>query len=166
MTKNRTLSTSIRRFSTLILFSLSGYAAGFDHQSSNELSEFEEMLVGFPSCQFDGVYLDLKTKAPVHKYFVNRNLKPNEINGEFAIFILGEKFYGINVHKMLIPASTFDVHALYLKESVSNVKNKLSKYFRHGFYSRDEEDHGEKPTLRVHPDKSNWSVLSCSPRAN
>ena len=36
---------------------------------SEELSDFEKMLSGFPECKFDGVYLDLDKQIPQHKYF-------------------------------------------------------------------------------------------------
>ncbi len=132
----------------------------------NNLSEFEQMLAGFPGCEIRQVYLDPISKLPAHIYFSNRKLNPVEVNNEFAYFALDEKFYGISAHKILIPASTYDVHALYMKESTSEVRRKLSPYFPLGFYSTDEKDLGEKPVLIEDPDNKDWSILSCSPQAD
>jgi len=124
------------------------------------------MLIGFPACNFDDVYLNPLTKEPVHKYFINRNLQPSEIKGEIAYFNINETFHGIRVHKILIPASTYDVHAIYLEENVSQIKHKLGKIFYLGFYSINDNDLGEKPVLLDDPNRKGWSIMSCSPRDN
>ena len=49
----------------------------FSHLTlSKELSDFEEMLSGFPECKFNGVYLGLDRQISQNKYFIDRNMKP------------------------------------------------------------------------------------------
>ena len=42
-------------------------------------SDFEEMLIGFPDCDVENIYLDPQTKNSVHKYFLDRDLNPRLI---------------------------------------------------------------------------------------
>lgn len=137
--------------------------ARVEKTESKILSDFEKMLIGFSTCDIKKVYLSEATKTLVHPYFVDRNLEPSKVHGEFAYFHLDEEYYGIKVHKLIIPAANFVVHGLYLEASISEVQDKLDKYFPLGFYSSDEEDLGLKPVLAEDRNKKGWSTLFCTP---
>lgn len=95
---------------------------------SDELSDFEMMLKGFPECKFEGVYLELETLIPQHKYFIDRNMKPEKIESYLAKFIVKESYYGLGVSEIYIPADTLSVVAIVINEERKNVEKKLEKY--------------------------------------
>ena len=47
-------------------------------------SDFEEMLIGFPDCDVENIYLDPQTKNLAHKYFLDRDLKPRLIKAKYT----------------------------------------------------------------------------------
>ena len=129
-------------------------------------SDFEEMLSGFPTCVIEGVYVNYYgEQTPVHKYFLDRDLKPSLVKDEdgFAHFDIDEDFHGLKVYKIIIPG-TRAYHAIFFQEPVTEVKKKLKPLFHRGFDSSSDLNCGVKPVLAEYPDDSDWSILWCNPK--
>ena len=133
--------------------------------SSETPSPFEEMLSGFERCDFRDVYLDLETGKPVHPYLLERGLEPCEISDELAYFCIDEEFHGLPVSRLMVPASTFDLHGLFidlpLAQARSISKARLGSEFREDQDSAD----GKAPELLPDPQDPNRSVLMCNQKA-
>lgn len=130
------------------------------------VTPFEEMLEGFAYCKFKDLYLDLRTQEPVHRYFSERNLKPYKIQKGFAYFKVNEKFYGLPVIELMIPASTFDIHALWIDLPIEIARDKMNVFFGGEFRPNKLSDDGERPYLIADPSKPTKSVFTCNTRAD
>lgn len=126
---------------------------------------FEEMLSGFDRCQFKDVYIDLITKKPVHSYFLERRLDPCEIKEDMAYFCLNERFYRLPIYKLMVPAGTFDIHAIYIGLPINESRNIIRKKFATEYRKSRLSDIGEEPELLADPDDSSKSILMCDPRS-
>lgn len=125
---------------------------------------FEDMLSGFATCRFEDVYVDIFSKKPVHAYFVERNLQPTDMNKDFAYFDVRENFFGLPVYKLMIPAGSFNIHAIFIDLPIHRAreiaKGRLGTEYRTGQRS----DIGEQPVLLTDPGRPDKSVLTCNPR--
>lgn len=126
---------------------------------------FEEMLAGFEICQFKDVYVDIFTKKPVHPYFVERQLSPCEIKDDMAIFCINESYYGLPVYRLMIPAGTFDVHAIYVDLPIDRARKSVRPKFGTEYRSSTKSDDGERPVLLSDPADSKKSILMCKSRS-
>lgn len=129
---------------------------------AKKVSDFESMLAGFSDCRFESVYINEDIDVPSHKYFTDRSLKPYKIENNFAYYKVNEKFYGLSVIEIIIPASTFFAYAIVINEDVKSTKNKISKYFPAGFcVPNDEDSCNVKPVLDVYSEDRTKTTLSC-----
>jgi hypothetical protein len=136
-----------------------------DKSSKNEkpnLTTFDEMLAGFTKCDFPNVYIDGYTGKPAHSYFIERNMKPCEIQEMLAVYCVEDYFNGIPVKKIAIPRDTWPIHALYfdsnLVETRRLLKRKLGSEFRLSQLSKS----GQAPELISNPDDKKKSILICT----
>ena len=125
---------------------------------------FEDMLSGFDKCQFEDVYVDIFSKKPVHAYFVERNLQPTDSNKDFAYFNVKENFYGLPVYKLMIPAGTFNIHAIFIDLSINRAREIVKGRFGTEYRPGERSDSGDQPALLTDPAHPNKSVLTCNPR--
>ena len=132
---------------------------------SKSLSQFEEMLAGFPECEFKNVYVDMVTKKPAHKYFIERDLEPCEKDDEFAYYCINESFHGLKVYKIMIPAKTFDIHSIYIIQPIEKSRLVFLEEFGSEFRRNTHSDNGEIPELLRDPKNFRRSILTCSERA-
>lgn len=126
---------------------------------------FEEMLSGFDRCEFKDVYVDIFSKKPVHAYFTERNLEPTRIEKDMAFFHLRERFFELPVYKLMIPAGTFDVHAIYIDLPIERARQIVKMKFGTEFIRGKLSDAGEQPMLVTDPAHPNKSILTCNPRS-
>ena len=132
-----------------------------DHE---HYSDFEKMLSGFPTCDFEGVSIAPGDHVSTHSYFAERNLRPDRIEGQLAFFSLNESYHGLTVREMIIPASTWVSYSIHFQESVTEVKERLKDLFYLGFYSSSETDalaFVTRPVLHEDPDDPRRSFLFC-----
>lgn len=99
---------------------------------AKSLSDFEIMLDGFPSCQFENLYVNYTTHVPQHQYFTARGLMPNKVENEAAFFTINERFHGIVVDEIVISAG-FSVVSIRLNASLNTVKKQMRGFLKYGF---------------------------------
>ena len=134
-----------------------------DHE---HYSDFEKMLSGFPTCDFEDVYIEIDGSIPRHSYFAERNLRPDRIQGGHAFFSLNESYHGLTVREMIIAVSSSTPLFYYIQfqASVTEVKERLKDMFYLEFYSSLETDRLEfigRPILYEDPDDPRRSFLFC-----
>ncbi len=133
-----------------------------DHE---HYSDFEKMLSGFPTCDFEGVSIAPGDHVSTHSYFAERNLRPDRIEGQLAFFSINESYHGLTVREMIIPASTWVFYSIHFQASVTEVKERLKDVFYLGFYSSSEAETLEyvsRPVLAEDSNDPRRSVLWCS----
>lgn len=127
-------------------------------------ANFVEIAESFIECKFENLYLDIQTKKTIHPYFEVNKLTPFKIDKDLAYFLIEEDFFGIPVYMIAIPASTFDIHALYMNIPIENARKKMIQKFDCDFTKSFLSDHGERPVLIVDPRDKNKSIIMCNPR--
>lgn len=130
---------------------------------SEELSDFEKMLSGFPECNFDGVYIDFDSKLPVHSYFIARNMKPDQVDVEMELFSfkVNEIFYGLRVEEIFLSSNFHGTNGIIFSDSIEIVKDKMRLFLRHGFNKESPNNDFVVPKLeRYHLDKGK-TILFC-----
>ena len=128
-------------------------------------ASFEEMLSGFNTCQFRNVYVDIITKTHAHSYFLDKKMSPCEIKDGMAYFCIKENFHGLPVYKLMIPAGTFDIHAIYIDMPLSKVRKFMKNKFGSEYRKSELSDNGEQPVLIDDPKDLNKSIFMCNPRS-
>lgn len=162
-------ASALRHF-PLWLLALAGCASAhheIEIQPSGHEAEttFERMLSGFEHCSFDRVYLDPETGAPAHPYLAERDLKPCEIIDEMAYFCVDENFHGLPVSKLMIPASTFDLHAIFIDLPLDEARKISRDHFGSDFHESHNSREGNTPELIENPNDRDKSILSCNQKA-
>ena len=125
----------------------------------------EQMLDGFTRCQFNGVYVDMISNKPIHKYFVERNLKPCMVKESMAYFCIRENYYGLPIYKLMIPAGTFDIHAMYLDVPLDKAQKIAKKHLGFTFSKSQLSENGDRPILMANPLDLSKSIFMCNPRS-
>ncbi len=131
---------------------------------SKELSDFEKMLSGFPSCNFNGVFLDLNTLVPQHKYFTDRKMRPEKVEGYLAKFNVDEMYLGLHVSEIYIPADTLSVIAIVIDEDISKVERSLNHVLVNGYNKEFIEGDSKSiivPTIERYKLDPKKTVMSC-----
>lgn len=151
----------IKKIFTIIAMCISCYGC------AEENSDFEKMLSGFYKCEFKGVYLDLETGQPMHSYFIDRGLKPNEIVHYLAHYHVVEKFYSLPVSEIYIPASTYSSVIIVIDAPLELVKKKLHSYLTYGYNKEfvigvENQKAVLTPTLKAHKLNNKKTALLCN----
>lgn len=117
----------------------------------------EQQFAGLANCSIENLYLDASDHQPRGQYFIERHLQPCELD-ETARYCVDEHFHGLSVSAVMIPyRGPFSVHALYFKESVANVRQRLGPSFF--------GDGRQRPLLIEDRHNSGSSVLYCDPQS-
>ena len=95
-------------------------------------SDFEKMLSGFPSCEFENLYVDYATHVPQHQYFTDRNMMPNKVEKEAAFFNIDEKFHDIPVDEIVISAG-FGIVIIRFDAPLGIVEEKMHGFLKYGY---------------------------------
>ena len=83
----------------------------------------------------------------------------------FAYFCLNEYFHGLPVYELMIPAETFDIHAIFIDMPINKARKIALKKFGSEYRKSQLSDEGEEPVLLMDPKNSSKSVLTCNERS-
>lgn len=122
----------------------------------------EEAFSGFQSCRFPGFYYaPWESKAPRHRYFIDRGLKPyKELDGLYY-FKVDEKFHGLPVSELIVPG-IWDFHAIVFSVPLSKSGAVLKRKFGKSFAFSKASEEGQVPALTRSNDNTNQSILFCN----
>lgn len=123
-------------------------------------SPFERMWQGMAQCEFDDLYLDPASATPASPLLAN--YRPWKVEEGLAWYRVNEHFHDIPVSGFVVPASTFDVHLLFIPLPLDEARREFAHYFGSDFSDVRPYREGRAPLLTRNRDDLDTSVLDCT----
>jgi len=123
-------------------------------------SPFETMWQGLATCELDDLHLDSESGAPVHPQLAKYT--PDKVSDGFAWYKVHEELHGLPIVGFLVPASTFEVHALFVDTPIANARRLTHNAYGSEFADEALHDEGEAPLLLRDPNNPKRSIIDCT----
>lgn len=123
-------------------------------------SPFERMWQGLATCDLAELYVDGETgqaaNAQLRKYI------PYKVSDGFAWYKLHEELHGLPVVGFIVPASTFEVHALFIDTPIANARRLTHNAYGREFADETLHDEGKAPLLLRDPNNPKRTIIDCT----
>ncbi|MBL0460718.1 hypothetical protein [Aeromonas dhakensis] len=121
---------------------------------------FESMWQGLATCELDDLYLDSETGKPAHPQL--NHYTPYKVADGFAWYKTRQELHGLPISGFLIPASTFEVHALFVDTPIANARRLTHNAYGSEFSDEQKHDEGLAPLLLRDPNNPKRSIIDCT----
>ena len=121
---------------------------------------FERMWQGLATCDLDDLYLDSESGEPSHPLL--KTFTPDKTSDGFAWYKTHQELHGLPITGFLIPASTFEVHALFVDTPIANARRLTHNAYGSEFADEQKHDRGEAPLLLRDPGNPKRSIIDCT----
>ncbi|AVP94973.1 hypothetical protein OB925_08115 [Aeromonas rivipollensis] len=121
---------------------------------------FERMWQGLATCDLDELYLDSESGEPSHPLL--KTFTPDKTSDGFAWYKTHQELHGLPITGFLIPASTFEVHALFVDTPIANARRLTHNAYGSEFADEQKHDRGEAPLLLRDPGNPKRSIIDCT----
>ncbi|MBE9202266.1 hypothetical protein IQ218_00730 [Synechocystis salina LEGE 06099] len=123
---------------------------------------FENMMQGFPECQFEGMYIAPweGIDQPSQQFF--DGLSPEKIEDDFAYYQIKTNYYDLPVTEIMIPAGTWGVYAVTFDVPMEISQERLQQVFGSSFETNEASELGLAPQLIIDPDDAQKSIWLCT----
>ncbi|MGY3941445.1 hypothetical protein [Aeromonas tecta] len=121
---------------------------------------FERMWQGLATCDLDHLYLDSESgeaSDPQLKTFT-----PYKTTDGFAWYKTHQELHGLPITGFLVPASTFEVHALFVDTPIANARRLTHNAYGSEFTDEEKHNRGEAPLLLRDPNNPKRSIIDCT----
>ncbi|ENY71105.1 hypothetical protein [Aeromonas diversa] len=123
-------------------------------------SPFERMWSGLEQCRFDGLYLDPESGEPGNLALAR--YRPWKVEEGLAWFRVDEHYRDIPVSGFVVPASSFDVHLLFIPLPLEEARRQFRHYVGNDFSDVRPYRDGSAPLLTRNREDLETSVLDCT----
>lgn len=121
---------------------------------------FESMWQGLATCDLDQLHLDSETGEPSHPLL--KTFTPDKVTDGFVWYKTHQELHGLPITGFLIPASTFEVHALFVDTPIANARRLTHNAYGSEFADEQKHDRGEAPLLLRDPGNPKRSIIDCT----
>ncbi|MCH7371373.1 MULTISPECIES: hypothetical protein [Aeromonas] len=121
---------------------------------------FESMWQGLATCDLDQLHLDSETGEPSHPQL--KTFTPDKVTDGFAWYKTHQELHGLPITGFLIPASTFEVHALFVDTPIANARRLTHNAYGSEFSDERKHDLGEAPLLLRDPNNPKRTIIDCT----
>lgn len=123
-------------------------------------SPFERMWQGMGVCEFEDLYIDPSTGEPASNELAH--YRPWKVEEGLAWYRVSENYHGIPVSGFVVPASTFDVHLLFIPLPIDEARREFVHYFGTDYSDVRPYRDGSAPLLTRNQGDLHTSVLDCT----
>ncbi|WOE67838.1 hypothetical protein RY972_07200 [Aeromonas allosaccharophila] len=123
-------------------------------------TSFERMWQGLATCDFNDLYIDGETGRPANLQL--NNYTPYKVSDGFAWYKVHEELHGLPVVGFIVPASSFEVHALFVDTPIANARRLTHNAYGSEFGDEQKHDEGLAPLLLRDPNNPKRSIIDCT----
>jgi hypothetical protein len=128
----------------------------------SKLTAFEKLWRGMERCEVEGLYVRTDgNKQRLPAYLERKGYKVYREESTIAMIKVRERFFGLAVSEIHLPAGTWSTYGLTINAPVEVVRRRLREVYGSDFPPSDDSYYGERPEL-IAPGRKGDVVLHCS----
>ncbi|MGL4717327.1 MAG: hypothetical protein ACRCWL_15755 [Aeromonas sp.] len=121
---------------------------------------FERMWQGLATCEFVDLYIDEDTGGAANSQLAHYT--PYKVSDGFAWYKVHEDLHGLPVVGFIVPAASFDVHALFVDTPIANARRLTHNAYGSEFSDEQQHNEGVAPLLLRDPNNPKRSIIDCT----
>ena len=113
------------------------------HATDGLRDPVREDVAGLATCELDTLHLDIETGRPANPQLAMYT--PDKVSEGFAWYKVHQELHGLPIVGFLVPASTFEVHALFVDTPIANARRLTHNAYGSEFSDERLHDEGMAP---------------------